>query len=175
MATETIQAAGTTTPNDWTLIAGASKQAAVNQPDDDATTYISSGTTTNTIQWFTLTPTTLANGDTVSQVDVYVRARRPGAGSNAAFVVGYAFDISGGGATTGESTTYTSTATWTDFGPFSDTGLSIVFGGNLTLYVKNTQAREAWVTTLYAIITYTAGGGSAQPPRTMHQFRLRGL
>ena len=171
MSTEILQVSGTTSPNDWALAAGASKEAAVNTPDDDATSYISSGATINTSQTFTLSPAALAVGDTVSQIDIVARGRRPGAGSNANFVVGYAFAIQGGGNQTGESGTLTTTATWTDFS-YGDSGLSAVFGGSLTLYVRNTQARDAWITTLYCTITYTPAGGG-QPVRTMHQFKLR--
>ncbi len=172
MSTETIQVSGTTTPNDWSLAAGASKAAAVNQPDDDVTSSINSGTTINTTQTFTLSPAALAGGDTVTQIDIVARGRRPGAGSNANFVVGYAFALQGGGAVTGESGPFTTTATWTDF-TYSEGGLSAVFGGSLTLYVKNTQAREVWITTLYCTVTYTPAGGAGQPARTMHQFKLR--
>jgi hypothetical protein len=172
MSTETIQSTGTTAPNDWTLAAGASKPAAVNQPDDDASSYISSGTTINLVQTFTLSPAALAVGDTVTQIDIVARGRRPGTGSNANFVVGYSFAVQGGGTTNGESGTLTTTANWTDFS-YSVSGLSFVFGGSLQLYVKNTQARDAWITTLYCTITYTPAGG--QPPRTAHQFALRSL
>ena len=173
MSTETIQVSGTTSPDNWSLAAGASKQAAVNQPDDDATSYLSSGVTSNTEQHFTLSPAALAIGDTITQIDIYARGRRPGAGANANFVVGYSLALQGGGTATGESGTLTTTNTWTDFS-YSDTGLSALFGGSLTLYVKNTQARDAWITTLYCTITYTPGGATAQPVRTIHQFRLRG-
>lgn len=171
MSTEILQVSGTIAPSDWALAVGASKQAAVNQPDDDASSYISSGATANTTQTFTLSPAVLAVGDTITQIDIVARGRRPGAGSNANFVTGYSFALQGGGTQGGESGTLTTTATWTDFN-YSDSGLSAVFGGNLTLYVKNTQARDAWITTLYCTITYTPAGGS-QPARTMHQFKLR--
>jgi len=174
MSTETIQTNGTTTPNDWSLAAGASKQAAVNQPDDDAASYISSGTTINTEQWFSLSPAALALGDTITQIDITARGRRPGAGSNANFVVGYRFDLQGGGSATGESGTLVTTATWTDFS-YSATSLSALFGGSLALYAKNTQGRDAWITTLYCTVTYTPAGTTAQSVRTMHQFRLRGI
>ncbi len=173
MSIETIQANGTSSPDDWTLAAGASKPAAVNQPDDDAASYVSSGMITNTEQQFTLSPAALAVGDTVTQIDIVARGRRPGASSNANFVVGYQFALQGGGNQTGESGTHSTTATWTDFS-YSATGLSALFGGSLVLYVKNTQARDAWITTLYCTITYTPGGGG-QPARTVHQFRLRGM
>jgi len=172
MSTETIQVNGTTTPDNWALAAGASKQAAVNAPDDDAGSYISSGVTINTEQGFTLSPAALVVGDTITQIDIVARGRRPGGGANANFVVGYRFAIQGGGTETGESGTLTTTTTWTDFS-HSATGLSALFGGSLVLYVKNTQSRDAWITSLYCTVTYTPAGATAQPVPTIHQFRLR--
>lgn len=174
MSTETVQATGTTTPNNWTLGAGASKQAAVNTPDDDATSYVNSGATINTVQTFTLSPAALTAGDTVTQMAVNVRYKRGGA-SNVDFVAGYSFTPSGGGTQTGESGTLTGTTSWQS-STYTHSGLSVVWGSGLTLYCKNTQARDCQISTLDVTITYTAGsGGGTQPPRTMHQFRLRGI
>ncbi|MBP6786278.1 MAG: hypothetical protein KA170_01715 [Candidatus Promineofilum sp.] len=170
MATTTTQASGTTSPDDWTLAAGATKAAAVNQPDDDATTYLRSTTSNNTVQTFTLTPA-LSSGDTITAITLTARMSRTS--QNTDFVIGYAFTPSGGGTQTGESTTQTSTATWTDF-TYTHSSLSVLWGSGLTLYIKNVQAREARISTFYATITYTPGsGGSTQPPRTMHQMRMR--
>lgn len=171
MATTTAAAAGTTTPDDWTLSAGASKVAAVAQPDDDATSYISSGATINTVQTFTCSPATIAVGDTVTQIDMDIRAMRGGS-NNATFVVGYAFTPNGGGSQTGESGALTSTNAWGDFA-YQHASLSVVWGSSLTIYCKNTQARDVRISTMDITITYTAAA-SGQPTRTMHQFRLRG-
>ena len=56
MAVITAEVNGTTTPDDWTLAAGVSKQAAVNSPDDDTASYIDSTNTSGTIQTFTVAP-----------------------------------------------------------------------------------------------------------------------
>ena len=77
MATTTAEVNGTTSPDNWTLAAGASKQAAVNSPDDDAASYIDSSNTSGTIQTFTVTPA-LNQGDTITQIDITVRAKRGG-------------------------------------------------------------------------------------------------
>lgn len=172
MATETVQATGTTTPNDWTLGAGASKHVAVNSPDDDNTSYVNSGTTIDTVQTFTLTPAILTTGDTITQIDVNFRYIRDH-GSNASFVVGYSLTPNGGGTQTGESTTQTATTSYQS-GTYTHSGLSVVWGSGLTLYCKNTQARNLRISTLEAVITFTpGGGGSSQPLRTMHQARMR--
>ncbi|MEZ4541961.1 MAG: hypothetical protein R3C43_18460 [Chloroflexota bacterium] len=171
MSTTTTQVNGTTTPNDWTLSAGASKQVAVNQPDDDDTTYIDSGSSSNTVQTFTLSPS-LSTGDTITEIVIHARVKRTG-GSNANHVFGYSFTPQGGGTQTSESGNNTATNTWADES-YAHSGLSVLWGSDLTIYIKNTQARPMALTTFYVVITYTpGGGGSTQPPRTMHQMQMR--
>ena len=161
MTTITVQMAGTTSPDNWELVAGASKQAAVNQPDDDTTSYIRSGTTIDTHQTFTCSPALVA-GDTITAITIYARCRRGGA-SDANFRVGYAFTPSGGGSQTAESAGLTGTTNFADFN-FSATGLSAVWGSGLTFWIRNTQARQVHCTTLYAEIVYTpAPTGDGQP------------
>jgi hypothetical protein len=172
MATETVQASGTTTPNNWTLGAGASKQAAVNAPDDDDTSYVNSGTTINTVQTFTCSPSSIQVGDTITQIDINIRYIRDHI-SNVTFVVGYSFTPNGGGTQTNESTAFTATTSYQS-STYSDTGLSVVWGSGLTIYAKNTQARNLRISTLEIVLTYTpGGGGSSQTTRSMHQFRQR--
>lgn len=176
MAVITVQANGVTTPDNWSLGAGASKWAAVNQPDDDASSYIASGTTLDTYQWFTFAPG-LSAGDTITQIVANVRARRGGA-SDARFLVGYRFTPSGGGTQSEESGLpssgyFEATASFGNFSrTFSVPG--VVWGSNLALWVRNTQSRNVHVTTLYVEITYTpvAGGGVAVP--AIYFARLRG-
>ncbi len=171
MATITPTPTGVTSPDNWALTAGASKAAAVAAPDDDDTSYLSSGATTNTIQTFTFSPG-LFTGDTVTQFAITVRTNR--SSNNVNFVVGYSFDKDGGGTQSGESGTLVAVAGWNN-DTYTHSGLSAVWGSNLTVYIKNTQNRDMKLTTLTVTITYTpGGGGSTQPVRTMHQFRLRG-
>ena len=160
MATTTAAASGVTAPDDWTLTAGASKVVAVAQPDDDATSYISSGATINTVQTFTVTPS-LSTGDTVTQIDIDIRAKRGGA-SNGAFVVGYAFTPNGGGSQTGTSGTLTSLVGWGDFA-YQHAGLSAVWGSGLTIFCQNTQARDVQISTMDITITYTPGATTSIP------------
>jgi hypothetical protein len=166
MATTIAQAVGTTTPDDWTLAAGASKAAAVNQPDDDASSYIRSGTTVDTYQYFTCSPG-LSAGDVITQIVGVVRARRGGT-SDAQFLIGYRFTPQGGGTHSEESGLpssgyFESTSAWTTFSRAFSVP-SVAWGSGLALWVRNTQARRVDVTTFYAEITYTpVATGDGQP------------
>lgn len=160
MSTTTPTPTGTTSPDNWTLTAGASKVAAVATPDDDATSYLSSGTTANTVQTFTTSPS-LSTGDTITQIEITARARRSG-GSNANFVLGYAFTPNGGGSQSDEGTFHTGLNAWNTF-TTTFSSLSVVWGSGLTFYIKNTQGKSVDVSTLTLTITYTPGGGSGQP------------
>lgn len=166
MATTTAQPTGTTTPDDWTLGAGATKVAAVGLPDNDASSYIQSGTTANTYQYFACSPV-LTAGDIITQIVGYARARRGGA-SDARFLIGYRFTPQGGGTQSEESGLpssgyFESTSAWTTFSRTFSVP-SVVWGAGLELWVRNVQARSVEVTTLYAEITYTpVATGDGQP------------
>ena len=171
-----VGAAGTTTPDDWTLGAGSTKVAAVSQPDNDATSYIQSGTTANTYQYFTCSPG-LSSGDTITQIVGYARARRGGA-SDARFLIGYLFTPQGGGSQSEESglpssNYFESTSTWTTFSR-TFTVPSVVWGSGLQLWVRNTQARSVEVTTFYVEITYTPASGGGMPIKAIYYARMRG-
>jgi len=153
VTTLTFVASGTTAPDNWNLISGASKVAAVATPDDGNTTYISSTTTDENVQTFTASPS-LPSGATISQVAIRVRAQRGGA-SNAAFVVGYSFAKQGGGTQSGESGTLTSTSSYADY-TYTHSGLSANWGSGFTFYLRNTQTRAVYVTTVEVELTYTA-------------------
>lgn len=172
MATVTAQVAATTTPDNWTLGAGASKVVAVTAPDDDDTTYINSGTTNGTEQRFTVTPGSISVGDTITQIDIDARNVRDH-GSNPTFKLGYSFTPNGGGTQTGESTDITSTTSWkTD--TYTHSSLSAVWGSGLVIWIKITLARNMRCSTLQITLTYTPASGGGQPRRSMHQFRLGG-
>lgn len=160
MTTITVAASGVTAPDDWSLAAGGNKVSAVAAPDDDATSYISSGNTSGTYQYYTFVPALVA-GDVVTAVSVRCRARRGGV-SDVTFRFGYSFTHTGG-TQTSESTAQTAT---TNFGNFtlSDTGLSLTWGSGFTAWIRNTQARDCHATTLEVTITYTpAPTGDGQP------------
>ena len=159
MATITVAASGTTTPDDWTLSAGGSKVLAVAQPDDDATSYLASGTTSSTYQWFTCSPG-LGAGDTITEIVLRIRARRGGA-NDCNVAIGYSFTPDGGGTQAAESGNLLTVTAWGDFS-FTSSGLSVVWGSGFRLSIRNTQARNAHLTTFYAEITYTAAA-AGQP------------
>jgi hypothetical protein len=170
MAVTIAEVTGTTTPNDWTLSAGASKPEAVHSPDDDATSYIDSSTTSGTVQTFTVTPV-LNQGDTITQIAVAVRAKR-GATLDANYAVGYSFTPQGGGTQSGQSVTFTAEANWgTSF--FTDSSLSVLWGSNLTVNVRNMQARRVLVTTLTLTITYTPGPSGPAAGVVAHTHRIQ--
>ncbi len=154
MATTTAQVSGTTAPDNWVLAAGASKVVAVNQPDDDATSYVVSTTTTGTVQWFTCSPA-LAGGDVVTEVIVRGRVKRGGS-YDCNFTLGYQFALNGGGTQSGSSAagSLVAIAGYNNFA-YTHSGLSAAFGSGLVLWIRNDQAREIDLTTLYADITYT--------------------
>ena len=170
MATTTAQASGVGSTDNWTLAAGASKTVAVNSPDDDTTSYIQSGTTTNTYQYFACSPS-IATGDTITEIVVHARCKRGGA-SDCDFRIGYTFTPNGGGTQTGESGLGVLTATnnYADFS-YTHSSLSVVWGSGLEFWIRNSQGRQLHCTTLYVDITYTpAAGGAGQP--TVARLRL---
>lgn len=158
MATETVQATMVGGVDEWTLVAGASKAAAVNAPDDGTASYIRCSTTSGLTQWFQGAPS-LPAGSIISQVDVTARCRR-GDSQDANYVVGYSFNIQGGGTQTGESGTLTAPSAYS-LETYSHSGLSVAYGDVLGWYIRNTQARRVECTLLELTLTYTpaAAGG----------------
>jgi hypothetical protein len=176
MTVITVGAAGTTTPDDWTLGAGASKVAAVGQPDDDASSYIQSGTVADTYQTFTCSPG-MSAGDTITQIVAYARAQRGGA-SDARFLVGYRFTPQGGGSQSEESGLpsagyFEATSSYQTFSKTFSVP-SVLWGSGLELWVRNTQSRNVRVTTLYVEITYTPASGGGMPVKAIYYARMRG-
>ena len=170
MAVTTAEVNGTTTPDDWTLAAGASKQAAVTSPDDDTASYIDSTNTSGTIQTFTVAPA-LNQGDTITQIDINIRAKRGGT-LDANYVIGYSFTPQGGGTQSGQSSTFTANTNWNS-NTFTDPALSALWGSNLTVNVRNTQGRRVLVTTLNLTITYTPGPGGPAAGVFAHRHRMQ--
>ena len=166
MATEVCAMAATGTPNSWNLGAGASKVVAVAAPDDDDTTYINSGTVDETEQRFTVSPSAIQVGDTITQIDIAARNLRDH-GSNPLFVLGYSFTPNGGGTQTGESTDITSTLTDT----YTHSGLSVVWGSSLVVWIRNTLARNMRCSTLQITLTYTPAAGG-MPVKAMYYAQM---
>ena len=170
MAVTTAEVNGTTTPNDWILSTGVSKESAVNLPDDDATSYIDSSNTSGTIQTFTVTPA-LNQGDTITQIEITARAKRGGT-LDANYVVGYSFTPQGGGTQSGQSTAFTAATNWNS-STFTHSGLSVLWGSDLTVNVRNTQGRRVFVTTLNITITYTPGPTGPAAAVFAHTHRMQ--
>ena len=165
MSTENLAMSATGTPNGWTLNAGATKMAAVALPDDAGTTSISSGATAETIQEFTVGNTTgaVASDALISSVQIVCRARRGAlevADANFLLTVEVGVNaIDGSSHTAGAA-----------FADFTDSFLSKPGGGawskadvdDLVLRVRNTEAQDVEVTTLYVVVTYTLYPGTAR-------------
>jgi len=110
MATEQLLLTAVGTVDNWTLTAGSTKVVACQTPDDDSTTYISSGTTASIVQMFTLEdPGDIGAGDSITDVAVRVRDVRGGA-PGPSFVV--RITTSGG---TSDSATQTAGAAYADY------------------------------------------------------------
>lgn len=173
MTVITVGVAGTTTPDDWVLMAGASKVAAVSSPDDEDSSYIRSPATTQTYQYFTCSPG-LSAGDTITQIDVVARAKRGGA-SDCTFRIGYQFTPQGGGSQTGESGigALTATSSYADH-TYTHSGLSVAWGSGLVIWIRNTQDRFVSLTTLEVQITYTPVSGGGMPIKAIYYARMRG-
>jgi len=170
VATETLVCDAVGTTDNWTLAAGSTKVAAV-ATDDGDTSRIESGTTSDTIQQFTLAnPTAIASGDTINSVTLYAVCKRggtpPGNYTVSAVLGGNTSD--GTSRTSGASYAATSETFTTKPGGGAWTLTDV---NNLVLQIRNTQTRNILATQLYAVVDYTvasvsAEGGSAAIVRT---------
>jgi hypothetical protein len=170
VATETLVCDAVGSTDNWSLAAGSTKVAAVATNDGD-TSRIESGTTSNTIQQFTLAnPTAIASGDTINSVTLYAVCKRggtpPGDYTVSAVLGGNTSD--GTSRTSGASYAETSETFTTKPGGGAWTLTDV---NNLVLQIRNTQTRNILATQLYAVVDYTvasvsAEGGSAAIVRT---------
>lgn len=163
MPTEIIQVDAVIAPDDWTLGAGASKVAAVQSPDDDDTSYINSGTSAGTQQWFTMAnPAAIGAGDAINSVSITARCKRGGA-TSANYRAGC--NVSGG--TQADGVNRTAGASYADttetFALNPDAGawtFSDLEG--LRIGIAILQTRDVRCTSFYVTIDYTPAG---QPAR----------
>jgi hypothetical protein len=155
MATTTAQPTGNGTPDNWNFaLVGPSKYEACQTPDDDDTSYIESPSTTGTVQTFTASPSGIATGDAITQVDVIARWRQPAVNPPSARV-GYSFAVHGGGTQSGTSSTFSGIGTSYQTDTYTHSGLSVAWGGNLTFFAETMLNRRIRLTSLTAVITYT--------------------
>lgn len=109
MAQETLQVASLVSQGSWVLGAGSDVVSAVQQPDDDASSYVQSAGANSLIQ-YAVTPTSVLRiGDTVNFVRVVARLAKLG-GTTARGV--FHITVS---ATTADSSLINITAAFTDF------------------------------------------------------------
>src|SRR4051812_7012245 len=80
MATQAVAVSAVSSPDGWSLGAGASKLAAV-AADDADTSYIASGTTTNTQEQFAITNWPNNAADVITSVAVRATCKRGGSQS----------------------------------------------------------------------------------------------
>ncbi len=174
MATITLYPSATRSPNNWPLVGGGTKMSAVATHDADVT-YIHSTTAHNTSQAFDVDTTGLLGPtDTITAIDIYSWCAS-NSGSPGRFSLQYSYDIAGGGT---RSNTMDAGSTGA-VGVFNlhraiDSDLFDLFGGNLWIQINKLTGGRINCTEFYVVVTYTpATPPSTQPPRTMHQFRLR--
>lgn len=168
MAVVTLPMAATTTPDDWAVLAGTDKVSAVAAPDDGGTTAIRSPASANTEQWYTVSPA-FASGSTITEIAVRTRAARNASDAN--FVSGYTFTPQGGGTQSGTSGTFTAVGAYADY-TYTHSGLSVLWGSDFKVWVKNTTTNRVIVTTLEVTITYTPAVGVTK--QAMYYARMRG-
>lgn len=76
MPTATIQVSAITAPDQWTLGAGADKVGAVNEPDDDDTSYILSAGAGIRREQYSLAGHSIPVGSTINSISMYGRCKR---------------------------------------------------------------------------------------------------
>jgi hypothetical protein len=106
MPTATIQVAVVTSPDQWALVAGANKVVAVNQPNDDATSYIQANSAI--AEQYSLAVPTIPTDSAINSVSTYARLRSTDG------LRTFAVDLILGASTTTGSTRTPGTS-WTDF------------------------------------------------------------
>ena len=82
MPTATIQVAAVTSPDQWLLVAGADKVAAVNSPDDSDTSCLNTSTGGTYGQQYSLAANSIPSGSTINSVSIYSRARVEASSAN---------------------------------------------------------------------------------------------
>lgn len=158
MPKATIQVAAVTSPNQWTLGAGANKVVAVNAPDDDNTTYLSS-TGAAARQQYSLATNTIPSGSIINSVSAVMRCLTTSGGRHSR--VG--FHLSG----YTSSSDYQSPSSWTTFSeimprPGSPPGSPWALADLTTLQISAycVLSGSVKLTSLWIVVDYT-------PPEAM--------
>ncbi|OLE52111.1 MAG: hypothetical protein AUG51_19330 [Acidobacteria bacterium 13_1_20CM_3_53_8] len=177
MAQETLQVASISTPDSWTLGAGASKVVAVNTPDDDDTSYINSGATSGTTEQFNVTDSSAIGASaTINFVRIVARTKKGGS-QTSTYVVSV---VLSGNATDGASQTSGNSSystTQDDFATRPSVGgaWTLADVNALQIKIRNTQARDLRCTSFYVIVDYTPATGIVAAQRGPMRGLLRGV
>jgi hypothetical protein len=156
MAQETLALTATTTPDNWTLGAGASKVAAVALPDDADTSYISAAVNNTEQKYQVAAPVVVTASDLINFVRIVTVARSTS--TLASFFTKLFYSAS-----TGTSATHTNVPT--SYTTFNDDFTLAPDGGAWTLTklqslfasVRMAANRDMRATSLYVVVDYTAG------------------
>lgn len=160
MPTATIQVAAVTSPDQWTLGAGADKVVAVNGPDDDDTSYISTSSPSRGEQ-YSIAAAAIPANSTINSVSVTSRVKKAGATTTKYFVRLYLGATYTGGTPQFLTTNY---ATWTEIfsrpggGSWSQADLS-----SIQVHLNSmTGTAQRRCTSLWVIVDYTPPANPGQ-------------
>jgi len=147
MATLTLVATNVGARDTWTLTAGSTKPLAVNSPDDDDTSYI----TSPGIDYQDFTgDTSVLSGATISSVVITADIKRNSTPAGE-FTIGYSFTPDGGGDQSGSTGPTASGSAYVNY-THSDTGLSVDWGSGFVFWIQGNHAtRTIRCSTLYAV------------------------
>lgn len=160
MATETLQASGVgTTYNEWTKMNAVFPELDVNQPDDDATSYITSNRSANRLQMFSTNTPSIPSGSIINSITVFGRCQAAAANG------GFKLRQGKGASQIASGTTHTATATWMTFSSAfttkpDGTAWTVADLVDLEFGIENTTTNHVRCTTLYVVIDYTAAAPS---------------
>jgi hypothetical protein len=151
MPTATIQVAAVTSPDQWSLGAGANKVVAVNGPDDDDASYIYT-TYTNYYQQYSLAAHSIPSGSAINSISIYSRCKKV-SGSAAWYTYLW---LGAASATYGPHTMQLTYTNFTDLTPrpgggawaFSDLA-------SLEVSIRHVASGNGYCTSLWLIVDYT--------------------
>jgi hypothetical protein len=156
MAQETLALTATTTPDNWTLGAGASKVAAVATPDDGDTSYINNAVNNTEQKFQVAAPAVVTTNDLINFVRIVTVARSTSTLASFFTKLFYSASTSTGTTRTNVPTSYTTLnddyAFAPDGGAWTLTKLQSLFAS-----VRMAANRDMRVTSLYVVVDYTAG------------------
>jgi hypothetical protein len=154
MPQETLALTATTTPDNWTLGAGASKVAAVALPDDADTSYISAAVNNTEEKYQVAAPAVVTATDIINFVRIISVARSTSLLASFITKLFYSASTSTSGTHTNVPTSYTTFnddfALAPDAGAWTLTKLQSLFAS-----VRMAANRDMRVTSLYVVVDYS--------------------